>query len=78
MVSDANPRVKKRQFHAIISVKEKSHSPEELANIAGIYLKSVGYGENSYLIYFHKDTQNNHVQIVSTRADKNGKKVNDR
>ena len=78
LVCDANLRVKKRQFHAVLSVKGQSYSPEKLGNIAEQYLKSMGYGENPYLIYFHKDTNNNHVHMVSTRVDKNGNKVNDR
>ncbi|MCG8311068.1 MAG: relaxase/mobilization nuclease domain-containing protein [Cytophagales bacterium] len=78
LVCDANPRVKNRQFHAVISTKGQSYSPERLSQIAKQYLHDMGYGENPYLIYFHGDTQNNHVHMVSTRIDKNGNKVNDR
>jgi len=77
LVCDANPRVKNRQFHAVISAKGQSHSPERLSQIAEQYLKSMGYGKNPYLIYFHGDTQNNHVHMVSTRVDKNGNKLDD-
>ncbi len=77
LICDANPRVKKRQFHAVISAKGYSYTPEELGNMAENYLKSMGYGDNPYLIYYHSDTNNNHVHLVSTRVDKNGKKVDD-
>jgi len=77
LVCDANPRVKNRQFHAVISAKGDSYSPERLSQIAEQYLKDMGYGKNPYLIYFHGDTQNNHVHMVSTRVDKNGNKVDD-
>ena len=75
LVCDANPRVKNRQFHAVISAKGQSYSPEKLSQIAERYLHDLGYGKNPYLIYFHGDTENNHVHMVSTRVDKNGNKV---
>jgi hypothetical protein len=77
IVCDANPRVKNRQFHAVISAKGDSHTPRQLAEIAEAYLKSMGYGDNPYLINLHMDTDNNHVHMVSTRVDKNGNKVED-
>lgn len=53
LVSQANPRVKNKQFHAVISAKGHSHAPDQLAEIAEQYLKLMGYGENPYLIYAH-------------------------
>lgn len=76
-ICDANPNVKNRQFHAVISTRGDQHSPEQLAILAEKYLRAMGYGDNPYLIYFHKDTDNNHVHMVSTRVDKQGKKVDD-
>jgi hypothetical protein len=72
-----NPRVKNKQFHAVISTKGQEHTAEELKSIAEAYIKKMGYGENPYLLYFHRDTDNNHVHIVSTRVGKNGEKVDD-
>lgn len=77
LICDSNLRVKNRQFHAVISAKDKSHSPQELSKIAEQYLKAMGYGDNPYLIYFHGDTKNNHVHMVSTRVDKKGNKIDD-
>jgi hypothetical protein len=78
LVSQANPRVVNKQFHAVISAKGKSHTIEKLAEIAEQYLRGMGYGKNPYLIYAHTDTENNHVHMVSTRVDKEGQKVNAR
>ena len=76
-LSQTNERVKNRQFHAVISAKGQSHTAEELTAIAQEYLYRMGYGTNPYLIYFHQDTDNNHVHMVSTRVNTEGVKVND-
>lgn len=76
-VSNLNPRVSRKQFHAVISTKGNAHTPEELKTIAEEYLKRMGYSDNPYLLYFHQDTDNNHVHIVSTRVNTEGLKIND-
>jgi Relaxase/Mobilisation nuclease domain len=76
-LSQTNERVKNRQFHAVISAKGQSHTAEELTAIAEEYLYRMGYGTNPYLIYFHQDTDNNHVHLVSSRVNTEGVKVND-
>ncbi len=75
--SATNPRIRYPQFHAVISCKRKSHSKEQLTDLATKWLKGIGYGKQPYLLVFHKDTANNHIHIVSTRVDENGKKIND-
>ena len=76
-VSNRNSRVSRKQFHAVISTKGKAHTPKELKTIAEEYLKRMGYSDNPYLLYFHQDTENNHVHIVSTRVNTEGVKIND-
>lgn len=75
MISSKNRKIVQPQFHAAISCKGKEYSKDQLTEIGQQFLNEMGYGENPFLIVFHKDTDNNHVHLVSTRVDKNGKKV---
>lgn len=77
-VAETNPRVKNTQFHAILSCKGRESTPEQLKEIAVQYLEKMGYSNNPYLIYYHSDTANNHVHMVSTRVDKLGNKISDK
>lgn len=69
--------IDKPQFHAVISCEGREYSGLELKAIAEQYLEKMGYKNNPYLLYFHKDTANNHVHIVSSRVDESGRKIND-
>ena len=75
-LASLNKRVVYPQFHATISAKGQASSKKELTVLAEKWLKAMGYGEQPYLIVFHKDTANNHVHLVTSRVERNGKKIN--
>lgn len=75
--SATSARIKYPQFHAVISCKGKSHTKEQLTELATNWLKGMGYEKQPYMLVFHRDTANNHIHIVSTRIDENGKKISD-
>ncbi|MFD2285962.1 relaxase/mobilization nuclease domain-containing protein [Pedobacter petrophilus] len=72
-----NPRVINSQFHAMISPKGRSLDKNELVTLAEKWLLAMGYGDQPYLLIFHKDTQNNHIHMVSSRVDREGNKISD-
>ncbi|WP_245365436.1 relaxase/mobilization nuclease domain-containing protein [Chryseobacterium scophthalmum] len=71
-------KVKKPQFHAVVSTKFQEHSKEELTEIAEGFMSEMGYGSQPFIAVFHNDTDHNHIHVVSTRVDKvTGKKIDD-
>lgn len=75
--SDKNSRVKNAQFHVAISVRGREKSAEEILEISREWLSKMGYKDTPSLFFFHRDTDNNHIHIISTRVDKDGKKIKD-
>ena len=72
-----NTRTTRFQFHVSASVKGKLVSAEELTDFAQELMQQAGYGSQPYFVYFHNDTDNNHIHIVSTRIKPNGFPISD-
>lgn len=77
MTISAASIIKKPQFHMVISCKEELKNKWELTDIAKAWLDKMGYGKQPYLIFFHYDTDVNHVHIVSSRVNREGKSIYD-
>lgn len=76
MLAAQNKSIANPQFHAVISSRTKVYTKQELTQAAVLWLKEMGYGEQPYLIVFHKDTDNNHVHVVSSRINRQGVQIN--
>lgn len=71
-----NNHLKYPQFHVSFSARGKSMSKEELLAFANQWLEKMGYAGNPMVIYFHQDTDNNHLHVVTSRVGRDGRKIN--
>lgn len=78
LVSAKNKKIKFSQFHAIVSSKDKQTDQNEMLRIGLGIMEKMGYSQNPTLAYLHTDTKHNHLHIVSTRVDPNGRKISDK
>lgn len=67
-----NTKTTRFQFHIAASVKGQVMSADELTDFARQLMVEAGYGRQPYFVYYHHDTDNNHVHILSTRIQPNG------
>uniref|UniRef100_UPI00272BFC8B relaxase/mobilization nuclease domain-containing protein n=1 Tax=Paramuribaculum intestinale TaxID=2094151 RepID=UPI00272BFC8B len=67
-----NTKTTRFQFHIAASVKGQVMSADELTDFARRLMAEAGYGRQPYFVYYHHDTDNNHVHILSTRIQPNG------
>lgn len=72
-----NSNIRLPQFHAMISAPDSSYDKQKLTKITIQWLEAMGYGDQPYLLVLHKDTDQAHIHIVSTRIDRKGEKIKD-
>lgn len=75
--SERNSKIQKAQFHVAISCKGHEMTEAQLLDFAHQYLKEMGYMEEGQplLVYAHRDTDNTHLHIVTSRVAPNGRKI---
>lgn len=73
-----NRRTENVVFHASLNPDPKDKlSDEQLSTIAQRYMEKLGYSNQPYIVFVHRDIQRTHAHIVSLRIDETGKKLND-
>lgn len=75
--SKRNERIQKAQFHVAFSCKGQEMNHEELVVYARRWLAEMGYNapKQPLLIYAHNDTDNNHIHVITSRVDSQGRKI---
>ena len=48
---------------------------EKLVEIASVYMDKIGFTEQPYLVYQHRDAGHPHIHIVTTNIQKDGKRI---
>ena len=73
---EANRRTTNTVFHVLLNPSpEDKLTGEQLRKIACEYMERMGYGEQPYIVFKHKDISREHLHIVSLRVDEQGRKL---
>ena len=71
-------RTKNIVFHASINPRpDKPLSDDRLRTIAHEYLRRLGYGDQPFIVFKHRDIAREHIHLVSTRVRHDGRKIRD-
>ena len=75
---EANRRTTNTVFHASLNPSpEDKLTDDQLRDIAQEYMERMGYGNQPYIVFKHKDISREHLHIVSLRVDELGRKISD-
>lgn len=72
-----NENVKRNSIHISLNfdVSENNFPREKLLAIAKDYMKKLGFGKQSYLIYQHHDAAHPHLHLVTTNIEADCKRI---
>ena len=72
----ANRRTTNTVFHVSLNPSPEDRlTDEQLNEIAREYMERMGYGEQPYIVFKHRDIAREHLHIVSVRIDRVGRKL---
>ena len=73
---EANRRTTNTVFHASLNPSpEDKLTDGQLRDIAQEYMERMGYGDQPYIVFKHKDIDREHLHVVSLRVDEQGRKL---
>ena len=74
----ANKRTENPVLHISLNPhKDDRLTDDRLISMAKEYLKSLGFGNQPYIVYKHNDTDREHIHIVTLWVNEQGKKIDD-
>lgn len=73
---EANRRTTNTVFHVSLNPSPEDRlTDDQLRDIAQEYMERMGYGNQPYIVFKHKDISREHLHIVSLRVDEKGRKL---
>ena len=73
---EANRRTTNTVFHVSLNPSPEDRlTDDQLRDIAQEYMERMGYGNQPYIVFKHKDISREHLHIVSLRVDEIGRKL---
>lgn len=71
-----NSRVKTNAMHIMLNF-DRDDKPDLsiLQQITSTYMEKIGFGDQPYLVYQHKDVSHPHLHIVTTNVQSDGKRI---
>jgi hypothetical protein len=71
-----NSRVKTNALHIMLNFDaEEKISAAKMQEITAAYMDKIGFGDQPYLVYQHKDAAHPHIHIVTTNIKTDGKRI---
>ncbi|RZM20533.1 MAG: relaxase [Pedobacter sp.] len=71
-----NGRAKTNAIHVMLNFdREDKLSIEKFQSIAVDYMERIGFGEQPFLVYQHRDASHPHIHIVTTNIQDNGDRI---
>lgn len=71
-----NSRVKTNALHIMLNFDTSEKiSTAKLQQIAAAYMEKIGFGDQPYLVYKHNDASHEHLHIVTTNMQADGKRI---
>ncbi len=75
-LTETNSRVKTNAMHLMLNFdREDKINIATMQHIAADYMDRIGFDEQPYLVYLHKDAHHPHLHIVTTNMQGDGKRI---
>ncbi|MEJ7912718.1 MAG: relaxase/mobilization nuclease domain-containing protein [Chitinophagaceae bacterium] len=75
-LNDLNTRAKSNTLHISLNFDPSEKlGPEKLVEIAASYMDKIGFEQQPYLVYVHRDAGHPHIHIVTTLIQEDGARI---